>query len=282
MTPKCTLVRNPSCHAAMLLLICAMLTTVPSLAQNAASPLKTPDMDGLRFLRMGNKLPSALAQKPGGATERIEIQSTNDHIDYVVKTYVLKNANASEVYELINPVVATEKGNVSRIAPGSTVETDVEGMQCTCKYSGDSMLVITMPDWMIPYIDQSIKTLDRKDLSSSSFGTGSVYAQIKHRLPSEVAELIRATSASPSIVLKADDTRQVLYVEDTPSFFPCDLEALKTFDVPPPQIETRVRIYEIKEENGHDVGLDWYAWKKSIKDGNLTFKWGRQGGFLRS
>lgn len=252
------------------------LMMVPALA----TAQKSPDADGLRFLRLGNKSPEALAKKPGGPTERIEIQSTTDHIDYVVKTYVLKYANASEVYEMINQAVEKEEGNVYRIAQGSAVETDAEGLQCKCKYEGDSMLVVTMPDWMIPFIDQTIKALDRKDLQSSAYGTGSIFARVKHRLPSDVAKLIQRSTASPSVVLIPDDTHQLLYMEDTPSFFTCDLEALKNFDAPPPQIETRVRIYEIKEENVRDVGLDWYAWKKSIKDGNLTFKWeGKPGSY---
>lgn len=267
-----------ACSRAVMFVILIALAPL-TMAQEPHAPI-TPDMDGLRFLRLGNKPPEALAQKPGGPTERIEIESTTDHIDYVVKTYMLKNANASEVFEMINQAVAKEDGNVFRIAQGSTVETDVEGLECKCKYEGDSMLVVTMPDWMIPYIDQTIKTLDRKDLQSAAYGTGSIFARIKHRLPSEVAKLVQESTASPSVVLIPDDTHQVLYMEDTPSFFTCDLEALKNFDVPPPQIETRVRIYEIDEDNGRDVGLDWYAWKKSIKDGNLSFAWeGKSGSY---
>ncbi|MCL5271344.1 MAG: type II and III secretion system protein [bacterium] len=265
-------------HAALLMAM-ALLFPLTVRAQNTPVP-NTPNMDGLRFLRLGNKSPETLAKKPGGPTERIEIQSTDDHIDYVVKTYVLKYANASEVFEMINQAVEKENGSVYRIAQGSAVETDAEGLECKRTYEGDSMLVVTMPDWMIPFIDQTMETLDRKDLDSAAFGTGAIFANIKHRLPSEVARLIQESTASPSVVLIPDDTHQVLYMEDTPSFFTCDLEALRYFDAPPPQIETRVRIYEISEDNGRDVGPDWYAWKKSIEDGNLAFGWeGRPGSY---
>lgn len=230
-------------------------------------------LNGVLLARLSAKNPEGLAKKAGGATERIEIQSTDDHIDYVVKSYVLKEANASEVYELIQQAIALEGGKVSRIADGSSVEVGKDGATCATRYCGNSILVVTAPDWMIPYLDETIKTLDRKDLKASAFGTGGIYARVKHRLPSKVAALIRETVASSNAVLKPDDTRQILYLEDTPSYFGADLEALRTFDAPPPQIETRVRIYEVNEEQGRDVGLDWQAWKNAMHDGQLNIDW---------
>lgn len=232
-----------------------------------------PEQDRVRFNRFATKNIETLALKAGGPTERIEIQSTNDHIDYVLKTYVLKEANASEVFELIQLAIALEGGAVSRISPGSMVEINQNELSCKTSYEGDSILVVTAPKWMIPYLDESIAALDRADLEASAFGTGGVYVKIKHRLPSEVADLIAETAASPFSIIVPDDSRQILYLEDTPSYFGCDLESLEIFDVPSPQIETRVRIYEIDEEYSHDVGLDWYAWKKSIDGGGLTFVW---------
>ena len=43
---------------------------------------------------------------------------------------------------------------------------------------------------MIPYLDQSIEALDQSDLAASASGTGGVYTRVKHRLASEVADLI--------------------------------------------------------------------------------------------
>lgn len=251
-----------------------------ALAVSHAAAQRPPAQDGLRFTRPAEKIPASLAPKAGGPTERIEIQSTEDHIDYVVKTYVLKQANAAEVYELISQAVEKEGGRVSRIAPGSVVEANEKSGEVKTANDGESMLVVTAPEWMIAYLDQTIQTLDRKGLSAAALGTGALYAHIEHRLPSEVAELIRQTSASPYIVLKPDDTRQLLYIEDTPSYFGADLEALRVFDAPPPQIETRVRIYELKESDSDDVGVDWNAWKKSIGEGALTLKWdGKPGSY---
>ncbi len=240
----------------------------------AVSAQNLPEQDGMRFNRLAAKTRDVLAAKAGGPTERIEIQSTDDHRDYVVKAYVLEKANASEVFELIQTAVELEGGFVSRIAPGSVCTvTDEDTMECRTEYTGESMLVVTVPEWMIEYLDQTIEILDQEDLAASATGTGGLYARVKHRLPSEVAEMIAETAASPFAVLHADDDRQILYIEDTPSYFEGDLEALKVFDVSPPQIETRVRIYELNEDDATDVGLDWYAWKKSISGGSLDLSW---------
>ena len=230
---------------------------------------QTPEQDGMRFNRLGSKTPDTLAPKAGGPTERIEIQSTDDNRDYVVKAYKLTKANASEVFELIQTAVELEGGRVSRIAPGSVCIAEPGLDECRVEYSGESMLVVTVPEWMISYIDQTIEMLDTPDLAAASFGTGTLWVKVKHRLPSEVAEQIANTSASPFIILQPDDARQLLYIEDTPSYFQCDLDALKVYDSPIAQIETRVRIYEIDEDDGKDVGLDWYSWKKSIIGGGL-------------
>jgi type II secretory pathway component GspD/PulD (secretin) len=126
---------------------------------------------------------------------------------------------------------------------------------------------------MIPFLDDTIKTLDRKDLEAAAFGTGCVFVRPKHRRPSELADLVAESVASGVEVFVPDDSRNILYLEDTPSYFGGNIEALQLFDVPPTQIEVRVRIYEIDDARGRDVGLDWYAWKKAIDDGHLTFQW---------
>ncbi len=254
-------------HSGLLMAVMAGLVTSPVHAQ------AQPQESGLRFNRLGAKTADTLAKKAGGPTERIEITSTDDNRDFVVKVYTLSNANASEVFELIQQAVALEGGLVSRIAPGSVCIADEETHECQIEYTGKSQLVVTVPEWMIPYLDQSIEALDQERLEASALGTGGLYTRVKHRLASEVADLIAETAASPFVILIPDDARQLLYIEDTPSYFEGDLEALSVFDTAPAQIETRVRIYEIDKDSSKDVGLDWYAWKKSVAGGGLTVTW---------
>ncbi|MCK4284254.1 MAG: hypothetical protein KAX44_08050, partial [Candidatus Brocadiae bacterium] len=138
------------------------------LASGIALAQVAPEQSGVRFNRLAGKTLETLAQKAGGPTERIEIQSTDDHRDYVVRAYVLKEANASEVFELIQTAVELEGGLVSRLAPGSVCVCDEETHRVRTEYTGESMLVVTVPVWMIPYLDQTIAALDQKDLAASA------------------------------------------------------------------------------------------------------------------
>lgn len=230
----------------------------------------------VEFPRFAAKNPESLAKKAGGPTERIEVQSTEDHIDYVVKAYTLQHANASEVFGIIQNAVALEGGFVDRLAAGSAVDISPAG-DVNTSYEGTSILVVTAPEWMIPFVDQTIAVLDQPGLESSAFGTGYAYYRPKHRRPSELAELLAGSVASGFEVLVPDDSRNTLYLEDTPSYVGGFVEALEAFDRSPDQVEVHVRIYELDDTCARDVGLDWYAWKKSVAGGGLNFVWGKPG-----
>lgn len=235
-----------------------------------------PARDGLEFSRMGVKNPESLAPKAGGPTERIEIQSTSDHIDYVVKAYTLREANSSEVYQLILNAVSLEGGSVDRIASGSRVRFNGHG-EVEVDYEGGSILVVTAPEWMLPYLDQTIALLDQPNIEAAAFGTGYKYIRPKHRKPSDLVRLVGSSVASGVEVFVSDDSRNLLYLEDSPSFMGGILEAVEAFDRPPDQVEARIRIFEIDETRSHDVGLDWHAFQKSVTDGSLDFVWGEAG-----
>ncbi len=265
-------ISNARCPGALALALILSLGGFAPLSVRASDPAA----DGLRFNRLGSKTADTLAPKAGGPTERIEVQSTDDHIDYVVKTYSLSRANSSEVYQLIVNAVALEGGSVDRIAMGSAPSVAPDG-SVSYDYAGPSYLVVTMPEWMIPYVDQTINGLDITDLESSAFGTGTTFVRPKHRRPSELADLIAESVASGVEVFVPDDSRNLLYLEDTPSYLEGIIEALNEFDQPPFQIEAHLRIYEIDDEDARDVGLDWYAWKKSITGGELTISHSNDG-----
>jgi type II secretory pathway component GspD/PulD (secretin) len=241
----------------------------------AKTHAKTPADDGLVFERLSLKDKSALSKDPGGPKERIEVESTNDHIDYVTKTYVLQNANADEVWDFISNAVDKEGGHADRYAPGSN--PTVHGDQVDQKFSGESLLVVTVPAWLIPYLDETIKQLDRPGFNVGAFGNASIFIHPKHRRPSEIAAHLAATTASGRQIFHADDSRNVLYLQDVPSFFALAIAAIKEFDAPPDQIDLSVKIYEIDEQNGRDVGLDWLAFKKAASGGGLDIKWSNGG-----
>lgn len=228
-----------------------------------------PETDGMRFNRLAGKTVETLAPKPGGLTERIEVQSTDDHIDYVVKPFVLKKANAAEIYQWVLAAVDKEGGTVERFAPGNSMTMnawdDIE-----VDYSGESLIVVTAPDWMMPGLAETIAVLDQEGFATGAYGNPTAWIRPKHRKPSELADLLSGAAASGSELIVPDDSRNILYIEDLPSWFAFVFEGLTVYDIPPTQLDTRVRIYELEDDDSSDIGLDWYAWKKSIDGGDLT------------
>jgi len=222
-------------------------------------------------LRDGNKKSRELAHPAGGPKERIEVESTTDHIDYVTRTYVLKHANADEVWLFVANAIQKEGGFADRYAPGSNPV--VNGSNLDQQFTGESLIVVTVPEWMIGYLDETIKQLDRPDFKVGLYGNASLFIHPRHRRPSEIVEHLTAVSASGHQSYHADDSRNVLYIEDVPSYFAYALAALKEYDAPPDQIDLSVRIYEIDDQDGKDVGVDWYAYKKAASGGGFDFKW---------
>jgi type II secretory pathway component GspD/PulD (secretin) len=249
----------------------ALLANLSSAQKPAHSLASAPAQDGLRFLRDGNKKSRELAHPAGGPKERIEVESTNDHIDYVTRTYVLKYANADEVWLFVANAIQKEGGFADRYAPGSNPV--VNGDKLDQQFSGESLIVVTVPEWMISYLDETIKQLDRPGFKVGAYGNASIFIHPRHRRPSEIAEKLAGSSASGRQAYLADDSRNVLYLEDVPSYFAYALVALKEFDAPPDQIDLSVRIYEIDDQDGKDVGVDWYTYKKSASGGGFDFKW---------
>lgn len=250
------------------MVLCAAL----ALAAPGASAQGQPAESGLRLNRLeGAKTRDALALKAGGPTERIEIQTTDDHIDYVTKTYTLKYANAAEVYLFIANSIQKEGGIIDRYAPGSVPACDID--KCKPEYNGQSLIVVTVPEWMVSYLDETIGQLDKPGFQVGLYGNAALYIHPKYRRPSEIVEQLAAVTASGRQLYHADDSRNVIYIEDVPSYFQFALDGLKQYDAPPDQIDLSVRIYEIDDQDGRDVGLDWMAWKKSISGGSLDLNW---------
>ena len=236
----------------------------------------TPAQDGLRFIHPGTRETSDLSKSAGGPKERIEVQSTDDHIDYVTKTYGLKYANADEVWLFISKAIEKEGGTADRYAPGS--KPVVNGEQIDQQFSGESLIVVTVPAWMISYLDETIKQLDRPGFKTGLYGNASLFLHPKHRRPSEILKGIASSAASGRQTFYADDSRNVLYLEDVPSYFAYALAAIKEYDAPPDQIDLSVRIFEIDDQDGKDVGVDWYAYKKSAAGGGFDAKWAAKSG----
>ncbi len=230
----------------------------------AVAQAPAPDASGLQFNRFADKRPDTLAHKPGGPTERIETIITPDNIDYVTKTYQLKRGHAADLFGVIQGSVALEGGKVFSIDPNIEYEFDETGALTEVRRGGESFLVVTAPQWMIEGLDETIERLDAPGITTDADGTGSRFITMKHRRPSEVAELLSGTAASGFDVIVPDDSNNVLYVEDAPGDFAAIMEALPYFDVPRQTVQLSVKIVEMEQDDAANLGVYWDAWKDAL------------------
>jgi type II secretory pathway component GspD/PulD (secretin) len=136
----------------------------------------------------------------------------------------------------------------------------------------DGLILMGIPEYQIPYIEQLARTLDRPGLTDED-NTKRVYRQLKHRRANidpvhpelddsafPTSLLTYLTGNSTRIIV--DPTRNALYIEDPASGIAnLDTAYATALDVPTPQAILNLKIYELAMENNTRLGLDYISWK---------------------
>lgn len=122
--------------------------------------------------------------------------------------------------------------------------------------------IVTTREQM-PSVIATVKALDLPGMVSST-GDMKFHYRLAHRRASEVADVLALTTLSGDGAVTFDDATNTLYFEDSQSDGLRNIEVIKFYDVPPPQVEFEIIAVEIEEENGERLGLDWDAWKNSL------------------
>jgi hypothetical protein len=198
-----------------------------------------------------------------GERARIEVINSEDNIDYVIRTYPLRAANAADLFDVINQAVDQEEGRVDTLALGGRVEVDPMTGEVSIEDATESFFVITAPEWMFPGLDQTIETIDRVGLSSWNDGTLDHYFTLQHRRPSEVVGLLGEYVTDRAILIP-DDNTNTLYVHDSPNTLRAIVRAIGAFDIPSQVVMIEVEIVEITRDDDENLGIWWDAWKLTL------------------
>lgn len=192
--------------------------------------------------------------------------------DYVLRTYALRHANAIDVQSYLLRALAYEGGIV-----------EVMGRQDLKDGAGSPVqfVFVTAPNFMIPGIDATIAQIDIPGFQFHD-GTGNANAagQLaatryvgKHRTAGELKAILIGTELGNVgqfyVAPFADPALNTIYMSENSSDIADDLAALESFDRPPLQAEFELAIYEVDDEVGSDLGVDWEAWKRGIS-GSFT------------
>ncbi|MDR0931808.1 MAG: hypothetical protein LBM70_02175 [Victivallales bacterium] len=193
----------------------------------------------------------------GEKVQKITFMQDDAQLNIVSKVYELKNTNAADLAPFV-------KSAVIRFTTASTV---------TCmkdKANSRELLIVSTAQDMMPYIDDMVAILDRpgkmNDYSSIISGTGIAYGtyQPQFRAAKDMRNVIvdiGVDSGPLDSRVRLDSKTNMFYFKDSPARVASIKEKLSWLDKEIPQARIELKIYEVRDSDLTDVGIDYLAWK---------------------
>ncbi len=238
-------------------------------------------MAGLAAICTGG-FTSALAFDPATQAKGADPEKTrkirfieDDAQDYMVtKVYSLKHIKANDIVPFV-------LGAVMRYSSNSKVD------RINYPAAKQQWIVVTTPVAMMPYVDDMVAKMDRpssiKDVNGSIVqGTGitryvynpkwrssqdMVTLMLKAGISSDASGYDYAADSEDISSVKYDArvvydaASNLIYWKDSPNKSNDLLKYLKWLDRPVPQVIVTFKLYEVRDSDLRDVGIDYAAWK---------------------
>lgn len=202
----------------------------------------------------------AAASSFGSATEekiqKITFVEDDAQKKMASKIYTLKHTKAADILPFVRSAVKRycEDSQASAIADRANKR---------------QLVIVSTGVDMIEYTDKLIAALDRKSAvvnDSNIFGTGIAYGTYQPTFRS--AESMKEVLVEAGVAgdaedgrLKLDIKRNMFYFKDSP-YYVKDIRAkLGWLDKPVPQSRIRLAVYEVRDSDLKDIGIDYLAWK---------------------
>lgn len=172
------------------------------------------------------------------------------------KTYQLKYTKAADVAPFIRSAVV-------RYCKESVVSSINDSKR------NRQILLVSTGIKMIPYVDKLVEALDRNakfDKYSNITGNGIAvgFYQPTYRAADSMLEVMikgDVASGSQDGNIKFDAKRNMFYFKDTPSTVDDIKDKLSWLDKPIPQSRVELAVYEVRDSDLQDIGIDYLAWK---------------------
>lgn len=172
------------------------------------------------------------------------------------KIYYLKYTKAADIAPFIRSAAVryTKDSNVSSINDPSR---------------NRQMLLVSTGIKLIPYLDKLVAALDRNakfDKYSNITGDGIAvgYYQPTYRAAVSMLEVMvggDVASGPQDGSIRFDATRNLFYFKDTPATVADIKDKLAWLDKPIPQSRIELTVYELRDSDLQDIGIDYLAWK---------------------
>lgn len=198
-----------------------------------------------------------------------------------------QNYMTSNIYELkyqkANDIVPFVLGAVRRYANNGSAD------RINYAAGNRQLITVSCPPPLIPYIDDMIAKLDRPGTKgpdgSGIAGTGitrSVYVPT-YRSTAQMVEIMIKTGipsnategANQDAVVAYDSATNLIYWKDSINKDKDLKKYLAWLDRPVPQFTLELKVYEVRESDLTDLGIDYLAWKNgpglNLFEAGMTF-----------
>ncbi len=172
------------------------------------------------------------------------------------KIYTLKHTKAADLMPFV-------KNAVIRYCSESNVAAlnDIHNKR--------QLLAVSTGINMIPYVDQIVAALDRKSPTegySNITGNGIVIGtyQPQFRATQGMIDIVtqgEVISSPKDGYFALDKQRNMFYFKDIPSKIADIKQKLSWLDKPAPQVRLELSVYEVRDSDLKDIGIDYLAWK---------------------
>ena len=198
-----------------------------------------------------------------GVGQAVRIVESNDDTDYIVKVFPLKNADgAFEIVGILKAAIDVEKGDIR-----ASINDETE----------EASLIVTAPDFQMPYIEAAIEKLDKKGVSFDNDGTETLVYTFKHRQGKDLAEVVEDTMLSGYGDIVIDEDLNQVIINDTPTSLATVQELIPKFDVPTRQVRIECEIVEVENSDDFNFGLALEAWKEALPESvDMTIDWNKE------
>ena len=172
------------------------------------------------------------------------------------KIYELKHTKAADVAPFIRNAVV-------RYAPESTVSTLEDSVR------NRQMLIVSTGVNFMEHLDKLVAALDRDakfDKYSNISGNGIAvgFYQPTYRATQSMTDVIttgEVFSGYADSAFLLDKERNMFYFKDTPATVDDIKVKLAWLDKPVPQSRIELTVYEVRDSDLKDIGIDYLAWK---------------------
>lgn len=196
-------------------------------------------------------------EEAGEKVQKITFMQDDAQFNIVSKVYELKHTKAADLAPFV-------KSAAIRFDPVSTV-TRMED-----KANNRQLLIVSTAQDMMPYIDEMVTALDRpgkmNDYNTIIAGTGIAYGTYKpqFRAAADMRSVIVETQISSGPLdskVRLDKKTNLFYFKDSPARVADIKQKLAWLDKEIPQTRIELKIYEVRDSDLTDVGIDYLAWK---------------------